>query len=278
MRELFNYKVFDYGDEKQIVFFSSPLERGSFDENHKKYREPAESAIAVGSEYDESSVICLKEVGYNDQYRSYKRTRDNLYDYARANNWEWFCTFTTSQAKVGDRHDCVEILRSVRKWFNNYKTRYCPDLMYLLVPELHKDGAVHLHGLISNINENDLKHVGHGIYVHQPYFKKFGACNFSKVKDSKRVSNYILKYIRKEMDKEWQVISVDPRTPEDRFYRQRYFVSNNVTKSKKEYIHYDGSVAEFIQQYTDQGYKLMYASGTSFGTLNINYLQIKRSE
>lgn len=276
MRELFNYKIFDYGDEKQIVFFSSPLERGSFDEDHKKYREPAESVIEVGSEYDESSVVCIKEVGYNDKYRSYKRTRDNLYDYARANDWEWFCTFTTSRTKVGDRYECYELLKKIRKWFNNYKTRHCPDLKYLFIPELHKDGAVHLHGLISNIDKKELKHVGHGVYVFQPYFKKFGACNFSKVKDTKRVSNYIMKYVQKDVDDEWTRIT-NVKTPEQRFYRQRYFVSNNVKKSEKEYINYEGSVGEFLQEYQQKGYKLMYSSTTSFGTLNINYLQVKRA-
>lgn len=53
-------------------------------------------------------------------------------------------TFTLDKDKV-DRYDPKEVKKAVCNWlYNNSKRR---NLSYLVVPELHQDGAIHFHGL-----------------------------------------------------------------------------------------------------------------------------------
>ena len=41
-------------------------------------------------------------------------------------------------------------MKKAHKWINNCKNRKARELLYLLVPEQHKDGAWHIHGLLCN--------------------------------------------------------------------------------------------------------------------------------
>lgn len=53
-------------------------------------------------------------------------------------------TFTLDKDKI-DRYEPKEVKRAVNNWlYNNSKRK---NLSYLVVPELHQDGAIHFHGL-----------------------------------------------------------------------------------------------------------------------------------
>lgn len=56
-------------------------------------------------------------------------------------------TFTLDGSKI-DRYDPVAIVKRLNVWLDNRVRR--DGLKYLLVPELHKDGAVHFHGLVND--------------------------------------------------------------------------------------------------------------------------------
>ncbi len=153
-------------------------------------------------------------------YKSVKRTREKVFDYSHSNVWEWFGTLTFSPDKVSDRADYAECSKKMTSWLNNMRKRYCPDLKYILVPERHIDGSWHFHGLFSGCDglcfktalngQKTLKNGKSNKYYMQPLVRdgrqvydcsryKLGHSDFTKVDDSKRVSNYILKYITKEM-------------------------------------------------------------------------------
>lgn len=82
---------------------------------------------------------------------SMNRTKKMLYDYGRSNVWEWFFTFTFKNDF--DRTDYEKCKQKMSYWLKDCRRRYCPNMKYLLVPELHKDGAWHFHGLFSNVEE-----------------------------------------------------------------------------------------------------------------------------
>jgi hypothetical protein len=58
----------------------------------------------------------------------------------------YFVTLTHDAAKV-DRYDDRAIIRRMSQWCDNQVRRR--GLAYVLVPERHKDGAIHFHGLFS---------------------------------------------------------------------------------------------------------------------------------
>lgn len=79
--------------------------------------------------------------------RAKRRARGMLRDYARSNPFVYFVTLTLDASKV-DRYDIDAVVRIMRTWLDNRVRR--KGLLYVLVPELHKDGAVHFHGFIND--------------------------------------------------------------------------------------------------------------------------------
>lgn len=158
---------------------------------------------------------------YSDKEDNYRRSstrcKQTLYDYARSNVWEWFATITFN-SELFDRTDYDLLRKKLGKFLNNLKNRYCPNMKYLGVPELHKDGiSWHFHLLLSNIDELTfiraingkigskyyglplIDNNGREVYVCDK-FKKLGHCTFTRVSDTLKASNYITKYLTKQQD------------------------------------------------------------------------------
>lgn len=79
--------------------------------------------------------------------RAKRRARNAVKDLALSNPFKYFVTFTLDAQRV-DRYDPVEVTRKLNGWLDNSVRR--KGLLYVLVPELHKDGAIHFHGLIND--------------------------------------------------------------------------------------------------------------------------------
>lgn len=75
--------------------------------------------------------------------RSRRRALAAVRDYCLSNDFKYFVTLTLDKAKI-DRYDYGEIIAAMRIWCDNQVRR--KGLYYVLVPELHKDGALHFHG------------------------------------------------------------------------------------------------------------------------------------
>lgn len=78
--------------------------------------------------------------------RARRRARAALVDLARSTNFRYFVTLTLDREK-GDRYDEKEVIRRINVWLDNRVRR--AGLAYVLVPEHHRDGAIHFHGLIT---------------------------------------------------------------------------------------------------------------------------------
>lgn len=79
--------------------------------------------------------------------RSVRRAKKCVRDLARSNEWRFFVTLTLDPEKV-DRYDPDAVLRHLKHWLDNNVRR--KGLRYVLVPEHHKDGAIHFHGLFND--------------------------------------------------------------------------------------------------------------------------------
>lgn len=149
--------------------------------------------------------------------RSVRRAKSKVFEYAMCNEFDFFCTLTFSPDKVQNRHDLEGCMKAFRKWLNNYSNRRANSpIRYLFIPEQHKDGAWHIHGLISGIPESDLHlfqlnehlpdrildRLSQGVNVYQwtAYDRKFGYCTLETIRSVDAVSKYITKYITKELD------------------------------------------------------------------------------
>lgn len=129
------------------------------------------------------------------------RTVNKVYYLARSNDWEWFFTLTFNPDLV-DSFSYEECTAKLSKWLNNIR-RSCPDVKYIVVPEQHKSGRWHFHGLFSNCNNlgfvDSGKRTKSGDVIYNVGKYRLGFSTATKVKDPRRVTKYIGKYITKDL-------------------------------------------------------------------------------
>ncbi len=136
------------------------------------------------------------------QARAAARARKQLFDYVACNPFDYFITLTQDAAKVGDRYDYKEAVYRLGVWLDNRVRRN--GLKYVIVPEKHKDGAIHWHGLVTQ-NGIKLADSGHkdkaGRKIYNIVNWRFGFTTAVKLDGNySRVAGYVTKYIKKDMD------------------------------------------------------------------------------
>lgn len=142
------------------------------------------------------------------------RAKTKIFEYALCNEFDYFVTFTMSKDKR-DRYNRAAFIKDLSQDIRDCRKLYNADIQYLLIPEPHKDGAWHMHGLIKGIPVEQLVlftledkipyrlremiEKGHIIYHWPRYAEKFGFNTFEAVKSQIAVSKYITKYISKSL-------------------------------------------------------------------------------
>lgn len=200
------YRIWEYPDSntpfKHTLIKRDRLERGV--------------DKASDNSADILSFLDSKEKEKSDERfsQSLSRSRKSITDIILCNKFSHFCTFTFDSQKI-DRYNFKECKKQLTKFFNNFKSRYAPDFTYLVIPEFHKDGAVHFHGVCSGFPDSELtipdfvfKRVG-GELVQLPnvfryhdwkrYHKKFGFFNCSPIRNYAACAFYVSKYVTKDL-------------------------------------------------------------------------------
>ena len=179
---------------------------------------------------DEMEKLRTIEDAERSANNSLNRTKQNIYKFSRQADWEYFITLTFDGSKV-NRYDFDECMGKANNWFNNQKKRKAPDLKYLFVPEQHKDGAWHIHGVIADVGEMSFADSGRVAIGEKAYRRsdvnsgfatiynlsgwRFGFSTATKVRDKYKVASYITKYITKDL-----CVST--------FGKKRYYRSRNI--------------------------------------------------
>lgn len=141
------------------------------------------------------------------------RARSEIYEIAMCNEWDYFFTGTIN-GNWHDRYNLSTFYKKFHTYVRNLR-RKGYDIKYLFVPEMHKDGAWHLHGLIKGLPESELHrfvlgdtmsaHIaqkvkkGCAIYSWIGYDKRFGFCDLEKVRSRRACSRYITTYLKKDL-------------------------------------------------------------------------------
>lgn len=144
----------------------------------------------------------LKQYGEKKQGKSasnLSRTKSRVLELALCNDWQYFVTLTINGDKQ-DRHCLANYIKSLGVWIGNYNKKYNTKLSYLIVPEQHKDGAWHCHGLFNGVSADSLVKNQFG-YLDLPYYQnRFGYISLSPVKNKNKCSTYVSKYIVKQYE------------------------------------------------------------------------------
>ena len=151
-----------------------------------------------------------KSKGIEKHEASISRARSMVFQLAMCNHWEYFFTGTLNP-EWHDRHNLDRFRSSFAQFVRDCRKRYQSDIRYLFVCEQHKDGAWHMHGLISGIPQDRLSRFVPGIHPSKlvngdflnwgDYAQKFGFCSLGPVRDEMGCAFYLEKYISKDMDR-----------------------------------------------------------------------------
>ena len=144
------------------------------------------------------------------------RARTKIFDYARCNKWDYFFTGTLDGEKY-NRYELQKFYKNFRDMVRNLSAKNNQKIEYLIIPEMHKDGAWHIHGFIKGILQNELRKFklkeklptyirqkllkGETVFEWEKYRKKFGFCDLESIKNHEAAARYVLKYITKDLQK-----------------------------------------------------------------------------
>lgn len=220
----YNAKLLNYPNGQHVTLYTNTIQCGIKKENYGRTKHK-ESRTDIDIEH------CIKT--------SMNRTKNSIYNIARSYNWKWFVTFTFERTK-SDASDYVEVVEKLKHKLNHTQQRICPNLKYIIVPELHKDGTnYHFHGLFANCDELNFVFSGkfdkHGRNVFNIPMWSWGFSTATLVGDTRKASSYICKYVTKD-------------TEHYLFNKRRYF--SNVKKTVAEKLVVD-DVNGFIEMYAD---------------------------
>lgn len=131
-----------------------------------------------------------------------KRVKERIFDICALNPFTHFVTWTLDASKI-DRYDVDVIRPKILKTLDNLHQRQ--GMEYIVVPERHRDGAVHFHGLVygDGLRYVDSGHVdagGHTIY-NMPQWRFGYSTAIRLYGDSMRVASYMTKYVTKDLSK-----------------------------------------------------------------------------
>ena len=183
----YKYKIKAYNDGvyKVIEYKNERL---------KTDQKPTSSFGSNSDLSEDEKAIRLEESRKQNLYK----TKNKLRDYARNNYFDKFWTLTFDPKKFGssDNLRFEEMQRFLKRM-----TRKYGKFNYLAVPERHKSGAIHWH-MMTGYFEPKLIDSGKR-YKEKTIFNcpewEFGFTNVQNVRSKKKISNYVSKYITKDL-------------------------------------------------------------------------------
>lgn len=204
----YNIKIIHYPDGSKIVkIYDRVIECGLVPDVKPIERDPFNNKRVTNVFDFDDHFDHVRDV-------SLKRTKKAVYDLARSNIWDYFVTFTFDKKKV-DRYDYDAVCKKLKGWLDQLR-RKSPDMYYIIVPERHKDGAWHMHGLFGCVSDKLVSWIGKYVIkrvrsdgrdkflrTSQKIYKidsyNLGWMTAIEIYDQGGVASYITKYITKDM-------------------------------------------------------------------------------
>lgn len=170
---------------------------------------PDGKQLYMVSEFPVKKPVFKKEVVHDGsavekkEIENQGRAIQAVYDLARGTKWDWFITLTFAPENV-DRFDYDACAALVLKFTRSLRYFGC---LYIIIPEQHKKGSWHFHGLVKGdlpvtlaINPKTGK-----LILDNHYRPVFNVANFdvgfttaTQIGDSDRTVSYITKYLTKD--------------------------------------------------------------------------------
>lgn len=126
------------------------------------------------------------------------RAKTKIKDLILCNSFRYFITITFNNNY--DRFDLETLKSKVTQRIRDGRKKIFCRLDYILIPERHKNGAWHFHGVLDNGFSEFLFYNKHN-YLDCELFCDLGFVNISLIQDRQKVASYITKYVTKDFAK-----------------------------------------------------------------------------
>lgn len=254
----YNCRLYSYPSGNHVTFFKKTVTRKEKDIDNDTVKK--ENTHFTKSHVDENRT---QEAEAHSKNVSLSASKNRIYNIARSNTWQWFITLTFDRNN-NDSSDYEIVTRRLKTFFNHLQQRKCPDMKYLIVPELHADKEhYHFHGLLSNVDNLRFCFSGKFDKKENPIFNildwTYGFTTATQVKDTNRASSYITKYVTKDIDLKLK-------------NKKRYLCSRNIDRTEPEFMMmYE---EDFLEVYADD---IVYAKNVKVAAAHqsINYYELK---
>lgn len=194
MAKLIKTKVKTYPDGQQQVTVYNDIIVSHAGENTEK-----RNGLIV-----ETEQLTLEELQKRRDYERQKKlwqVRTKIKDYCLSNDFDYFWTITFES----DRYDDDLGFEKMQKWLRKMRDKY-GTFRYIFIPERHKDGALHFHGVTGGfkgkIIDSGVKHMGSDKRWHTVYNCvdcDLGHTTLSRIRDKKACASYVTKYVTKDL-------------------------------------------------------------------------------
>lgn len=297
----YNLKLTEYPDNIQISYYEYSISRCDNEENindikpdfisniSKYWYNPKTKQIEIipkgyiveldpftNEEYllQNVSDIDMEKEKIKNTFRSLRKTKQNIYEIARGSVWDLFITLTISDKNI--RFSLEECKKRIGKRLNNIRRDYAANLKHLLIFERHPTSqAWHVHGLLKNIDGLTLNkacnyHTGellekNGKQIYNiKEFESIGYNTATFIEDNNRVTQYILKYISKDLAFEYPnkksylcskglprgneiLLEVDSEEDINNVFNEYFGYVPKMTHLKLGYNYYNGGNVKYMQ-------------------------------
>lgn len=129
---------------------------------------------------------------------SFSRARAAVYELGICNPWQYFITLTLDPLKF-DRFALPHYRAALSQFLRDQRKKWGGCLSYLLVPEQHRDGAWHMHGMLGGVASEMLRPNEHGYLDWPDYRRRFGYFSASVIRSPERCAAYVVKYVSKSL-------------------------------------------------------------------------------
>lgn len=173
--------------------------------NTKKFKREGDIAIPL------NNTVTLNDFTKSIR-KGCRRAMKTFYDYALANNWEYFVTLTVANSDIRNNRDQIGYY-----WreFVKYLRRFGSDIKALCVLEQHENGGYHMHALVADCDITLIPARNHGESSElcgKFMYTKFGDQIFNTPdwrlgyntvvminpnSDNSQIVNYLSKYMQK---------------------------------------------------------------------------------
>lgn len=176
------------------------------------------------SSYFEKDADSIEQDKLHSEHMNTVRSRNQIKDYILSNDFDMFWTLTFSSDRESDQL-CFSRLAN---WLKYMKKKY-GLFEYIFIPERHKDGCLHFHGVTGrfkgSVINSGVKHKGVNVYNCNDW--NYGFSTISMVRSKEKTASYVTKYITKSLSQE--IVGKG---------KKKYWSSRGLRKPEETYFEY----------------------------------------